>query len=200
MGIGGFHIWALYGTGACRTVMGSLGLQLATECGQRFRPTSGVGAKGTGNNLLRVTGHVELPFELSGIKKDILVSIIPDLEVDCYVGSNFVRAFETVHDPVENMLIVGNSGKSIRLELACVSSTDPNDPTQPSHDVASIDTMKASSAGLADLTLEEHQQLQALLNTALSPADAPLGRTTWAEHDINVGNAPRIRQKQYPIS
>ena len=47
--------------------------------------------------------------------------------------------------------------------------------------------MKASSAGLADVTFEEHQRLQALLNKALPPADAPLGRTTWAEHEIDVG-------------
>ena len=120
VGIGGFRIRALYDTGASRTVMGSLGLELATECGRKFRPASGIGARGAGNNLLKVTGHVELPFELGGIKKDVLVSIIPDLEVDCYVGSNFVRAFETMHDPVENRLIVGKSGKSIGLELACV--------------------------------------------------------------------------------
>ena len=63
-----------------------------------------------------------------------------------------------------------------------------------------MDTMKASSAGLADITLEEHQSLQALLNRALPPADAPLGRTTWAEHKIDVGNARPIRQKQFPIS
>ena len=103
-----------------------------------------------------------------------------------------------MHDPVENRLIVGKSGKSIGLELACVSTTDPKDLTQIR--IASIDTMKASSAGLADITLEEHQRLQALLNRALPPADAPLGRTNWVEHEIDVGNARPIRQKQYPIS
>ena len=142
VGIGGFRIRPLYDTGASRTVMGSLDLQLATECGRKFQPASGVGARGAGNNLLKVTGYVELPFELGGIKKDILVSIIPELEVDCYVGSNFVRAFETVHDPVENRLIVRQSGKSIGLELACVFSTEPNDHTQIR--IASIDTTKAS--------------------------------------------------------
>ena len=66
-----------------------------------------------------------------------------------------------------------------------MSSSDSKDPTQIR--IASIDTMKASSAGLADVTFEEHQRLQALLNKALPPADAPLGRTTWAEHEIDVG-------------
>ena len=180
-------------------MVGSIALQLATECGRTFRPASGGGARGAGNNLLRVTGHVDLPFELGGVKRDILVAIIPDLEVDCYVGSNFVRAFEIVLDPIENRwVIVGKSGKSIGLELACVSTRDPKDLTQIR--IASIDTMKASSAGLADITLEEHQRLQALLNRALPPADAPLGRTDWAEHEIDVGNARAIRQKQFPIS
>ena len=111
VGIGSFRVRALYDTGASRTVMELLGLQLATECGRKFRLASGARARGAGNNLLRVTGHVGLPFELGGTKKDVLVSIIPDLEVDCYVGSNFFRAFETVHDPVENRLIVKKSGK-----------------------------------------------------------------------------------------
>ena len=189
--IGGFRIRALYDTGASRTVMGSLGLQLATECGRKFRPASGAGARGAGNNLLKVTGHVELPFELGGIKKDVLVSIIPELEDDCYVGSNFVRAFETVHDPVENRLIIRKSGKSVGLELSCVSSADPNDPMQIR--VASIDTTKASSVGLADITVEEHQRLQAFLNEILPLADAPLGRTTWPEQEIDVGNTRPIR-------
>ena len=101
-----------------------------------------------------MTGHVELPFKLGGVKRDVLVSIIPELEVDCYFGSNFVRAFETMHDSVENRLIVEKSGQSVGLELAYVSSLDPNDLTQIRN--ASVDMMKASSAGLADITLEEH--------------------------------------------
>ena len=91
--------------------MGSIALQLATECGRTFQSASGGGARGTGNNLLRVTGHVDLPFKLSGVKRDILVSIKADLEIDCYVGSNFVRAFETMYDPVEKRLIVGKSDR-----------------------------------------------------------------------------------------
>ena len=198
MGIGVFRIRALYDTGASRTVMGSIALQLATECGRTFQPASGGRARGAGNNLLRGTGHVDLPFDLGRVKRDILVSIIPALEVDCYVGSNFVRAFETMHDLVENRLIVGKSGKSIGLELACISTTDPKDLTHIR--IASINTMKASSAGLADITLEEHQRLQALLNRPIPPADAALGRTDWAEHEIDFGNARPLRQKQFPIS
>ena len=136
--------------------MGSLAKQLATECGRKFRPASGASARGAGNNLLRGMGHVELSFGLGGIKKDVPVLIIPDLKVDCYVGFNFVRAFETVHDPVENRLIVKKSGKSNQLEFASVSSPDPKDTMQIR--IASIDTMKASSAGVTDVTLEEHQR------------------------------------------
>ena len=38
------------------------------------------------------------------------------------------------------------------------------------------------------------------MSRALPPADAPLGRTAWAEHEIDVENTQPIRQKQYPIS
>ena len=54
VGIEGFHIRALYDTGASRTVMRSLGLQPATEYGRTFRPASGAGAEDAGNNLFRV--------------------------------------------------------------------------------------------------------------------------------------------------
>ena len=122
------------------------------------------------------------------------MSIIPDLEIDCYVGSNFVPAFETMHDSGENRLIVGKSGKSIGLELACVSTTDPKDPTQIR--ITSIDTMKASSAGLADIKLAEHQHLQALLNGALPPADRPLGCTNWTEHAETISD---FSKNLYPL-
>ena len=89
-------------------LVGTSGNRRFTEWGRTFQPASGGGARGAGNNLLRVTGHVDLPFELGGVERDILVSIIPDLEVDCYVDSNFVRAFETMHDPIENRLIREN--------------------------------------------------------------------------------------------
>ena len=77
---------------------------------------------------------------------------------------------------------MGKSGKNVGLELVCVSKSDAHDPTQIR--IASIDTMKAYSAGLDDITLEKHQRLQALLSRAIPPADAPLGRTTRAEHKI----------------
>ena len=119
---------------------------------------------------------MDISFELCRIIRDVLVSIILDFEVDCYVGTDFVRAFETMHDPVENRLIVEKYGQSIRLELACVSTSDQHDPIQIR--IATIETIKASSAGLADITQKELQQLQALLNKALPSVDAPLGCKT----------------------
>ena len=38
------------------------------------------------------------------------------------------------------------------------------------------------------------------MNRALLPADALLGRTDWAKHEIDDGNARPIRQKQFLIS
>ena len=104
--IGNFRLRALYDTGASRTVMGAVGLQMATALGRPLMPSHGRRAKVVGVQTAHIAGYVELPFEVAGVKRDIRVAVIPDDKVDCYLGANFVREFGTLHDPVRNQLIV----------------------------------------------------------------------------------------------
>ena len=59
--IGNFRLRALYDTGASRTVMGAVGLQMATALGRPVMPSYGRRAKVVGGQTARIAGYVELP-------------------------------------------------------------------------------------------------------------------------------------------
>ena len=100
--IGKFRLRALYDTGASGTVMGAVDLQLASALGRPVIPSYGRRAKVVGGQTATIAGYVELPFKVAGLKRDIRVAVIPDDKVDCYLGANFVRAFGTIHEPINN--------------------------------------------------------------------------------------------------
>ena len=120
--ISNFRLRALYDTGASRTVMGAVGLQLATALGRPVMSSYGRRAKVVGGQTATIAGYVELPFEVAGVKRDIRIAVIPDDKVDCYVGENFVSAFGTIYDPINNQLIVSAAVKRVDLEGVGVSS------------------------------------------------------------------------------
>ena len=175
-----------------------------------------------GNSPLYVTGHVELPFELAGITRDVLVAVIPNLEVDCYVGANFARAFGTIHDPLDNSLFVRAANRRVRMEIAAVTLNEVQRlaPLRLTDGVAAEtirvggssssdqrvgfdltrEMARLASIGLADITRQEQSRMKGLLDEILPEGEAPLGCTTWTEHVIEVENARPIRQKAYPVS
>ena len=50
---------------------------------------------------------------------------MPQLDADCYLGVNFVRAFRAVLDPDTDRLFCKNSGAYVELEVASLT-TDPS--------------------------------------------------------------------------
>ena len=66
--IGNFRFRALYYTEASRTVMGAVGLQMATVLGRPVMPSYGCRAKVVGDQTARIAGYVELPFEVADVK------------------------------------------------------------------------------------------------------------------------------------
>ena len=46
----------------------------------------------------------------------------------------------------------------------------------------------------------QKKQLQELLDSLLVKTNEPLGRTTWAEHEISVNSVRPIKHKYYPVS
>ena len=63
-----------------------------------------------------------LPFTVAGATKEIMVALMLDLSADCFLGANFMRAFQTVHDPTKNQLFVKSTNRVAKLEVATVGS------------------------------------------------------------------------------
>ena len=183
--ISNFRLRALYDTGASRTVMGAVGLQLASALGRPVMPSYGRRAKVVGGQTATIAGYVELPFEVAGVKRDIRVAVIPDDKVDCYLGANFVRAFGTIHDPINNQLILSAAEKRVHLEVAAVSS---------------VEALEVSAIGLEDVSEGQRQEMAEFVGRILSEEDQALGCTTWARHHIDVGSARPVKQRYYPVS
>ena len=75
---------------------------------------------------MTIAGYVELPFEVAGVKRDIRVAVIPDDKVDCYLGANFVRAFGTIYDPINNRVDLEVAGVSsvVALQVSAIGLED----------------------------------------------------------------------------
>ena len=185
--IGTYTIRALYDPGASTTVMGPLGLQLATACGREFVPTDGKSAILADGRISPVAGYVYLPMELGGVCEEVRVAILMDLESTCYVGVNFCKKFRLVHDAEEDHVLLKANGNIIPLELAAVKVDG-----QP----------ELASVGLNELTDAEEKQLQAMLDRVLGqiPQSSKLKYTQLLEHEIDVGDARPIKQRSYNYS
>ena len=105
--------------------------------------------------------------------------------MDCYLGANFVRAFRTIHDPINNQLIVSAAEKRVDLEVAGVSS---------------VEALEVSAIGLEDVSEGQRQEMAELVGRILGKGDQALGCTMWARHHIDVGSARPIKQRYYPVS
>ena len=179
------RVRALYDTSAARTVMGSIGLQLATECRSPLMPSYGRKAKVPGGHPVAIAGYVLLPFEVAGVKKEIRVAVLAEETLECYLGADFIRTLGMIHDSVKNQLTVSASGQTVELEVISVSMCE---------------TLQLASIGLEEMTEVQKKQLQELFDNLLVKTDEPLGRSTWAEHEISVGSARPVKQKYYPVS
>ena len=186
IGIGGFRVRALYDSGAARTVMSSVGLQIASAVGKPLIPYLGPGARLANGQHAPITGHVELPFDIANERKYLDVLVMSELDADCILGTfYFIRAFNAVLLPRENQLFIDGAEEVLTLELSAVGVAEAN---------------ALAAVGLADVDEAQRKQLQDLLAEMLPPIDAPLGCTPLAEHEIDVGNARPIKQRYYPVS
>ena len=147
--------------------------------GAVIMPSYGRRAKVVGGQTATIACYVELPFEVAGVKRDIHVAVIPDDKVDCYLGANFVRAFGTIHDPINNQLIVSAADKRVDLEAAGVSF---------------IEALEVSAIGLEDVSEGQRQEMAELVGRILGEEDQVLGCTMWAKHHIEVGTARPVKQ------
>ena len=99
MGIGGSRVRALCDSGALRTTLGRVGLQIASECGKTITPHNERGARLADRKSVPILDHVLLPFDVAGVRCSIGVIIVDELETDCLLNADFMRKFMRVVEP-----------------------------------------------------------------------------------------------------
>ena len=62
---------------------------------------------------------------MAGIKRDLKVAIMLELDADYYLEVNFVREFQAVLDPCKNQLLIKPAKRFVELELASVLGVNP---------------------------------------------------------------------------
>ena len=120
--VGEFNLRALLDPGASTTVMGTVGLQLSTALGKKFVACEKQGVRLADGSRSPLLGHVVLPITVAGLTREIRVVIIPQLDADCYLGVNFVRAFRAVLDTDTDKLFCKETEAYVELEVASLTA------------------------------------------------------------------------------
>ena len=118
VGIGGSRVHALCDSGASRTALGRISLQIATECGKTITPHKGRGARLADGKNVPILGHVELPFDVAGVRRYIDAIIVDELDADCLLGADFMRKFNAVLRPREATLSIEDGKERVPLQLS----------------------------------------------------------------------------------
>ena len=180
--MGEFNLRALLDPGASTTVMGTVGLQLATALGKYFVASEKQGVRLADGSRSPLLGHVLLPITVGGLTREIRVAIIPQLDADCYLGVNFVRAFRAVLDPDTDRLFCKDSKAYVELEVASLT-TDPS-----------------AASAIEDATDLQRTELKEMVDAILSKLPPGLGYVKGVEHEITLRDTRPIKQKHYPVS
>ena len=163
--------------------MGTVGLQLPTAL-NRNTPSEQRGVRLADGSRSPLLGHVLLPITVAGLTREIRVAIMPQLDADCYLGVNFVRAFRALLDPDTDRLFCKDSGTYVELEVASLA-------TEPS---------AAAATGLADAIDLQRDELKAMVQSILDRLPPGLGCVKGVEHEIKVRERRSIKQRHYPMS
>ena len=115
MGMGGSRVRALCDSSASRTALGLVSLQIASECGKTITPHNERRARLADDKRVAILGHVELPFDVAGVRRYIDVIITDELEADCLLGADFMRKFNAIQQPREAILSVEDGKERIPL-------------------------------------------------------------------------------------
>ena len=150
VGIGGSRVRALCDSGASRTALGRIGLQIATECGKTITPHKGRGARLADGKSVPILGHVELPFDVAGVRRYIDAIIVDELDADYLLGADFMRKFNAVLRPREATRSIEDGMERVPLQLSTLDEDGAR-------------TIHLDSVGLADADEIQRELIQALL-------------------------------------
>ncbi|KAL7288299.1 hypothetical protein TKK_0017637 [Trichogramma kaykai] len=182
---GDFRVRALIDSGASRTCLGPIGLQIATHLGIEVIPFMGANVTGPNGQSLAITAQAKMSLTVATKTKEVVLYIADSFDYDCVLGANWFVTFYAMVNPRTHELYFDNV-KVCQVEF-------DNQATKP---------QSISAIGLQDTTAEEKAELEKIVARTLPDLgpDAPLGCTDWAEHEIEVACEKPIKQRCYPVS
>ncbi|CAB0039434.1 unnamed protein product [Trichogramma brassicae] len=184
--VGKSKIRAMLDSGATHTIMGPLGLQIASECESRVMPTFGAQAKAYDGRTESIIGRAKLPVQVAGVTHTLNVALVNSIDDECLLGADFYRTFNAIVHPRENLLQI--EGASERVALEAVTS-------EKSSRICSL------QIGLSEVTELQREEIRQLVDRILPTGEVPVGCTSWAEHRIIVDESQRsVKQRYYPVS
>ena len=164
VGISGSRVRSLCDSGVSSTALCRVGLQIASECGKTITPHSEREARLANGKSVPILDHVELPFNVTGVRCYIEVIIVDELEADCLLNADFMRKFKAILRPPKATLSIEGEKEQIPLQL---SSLEEN----------GAGAIHLDSVGLADVDEAQRERIQALLERLVPATDVPLGCT-----------------------
>ena len=69
---------------------------IASECVKTIAPYNGKESRLADGKSVPILDHVELPFDVTGVRRYIDVIIVDELEADCLLGADFMRKFNAI--------------------------------------------------------------------------------------------------------
>ena len=131
------------------------------------------------NTVEPVSGEVVVEFSVFSETKDISVRLVPSLSCDCVLGVDFLRAFKFKLD-------FGNDSWS--------SDDSPSTHFSSESQVVKGNFMEEKCAGLSEISNEQRDQVEQLVNKLVKKPGKKLAMTNLAELVIELTDEKPIKQ------
>lgn len=177
--------------------MSCIGSDLAnydfSEYKKFFRLNSYV--KTADTRLQKVVGYLYVDVYFKDQKRKLKILIVPTISQKLILGLDFWKEFNLAPGIFEDVII--SSIESPNEVLCNINSLHNN--TQNFDELPS-EHLNDESSNNYPLNQIQRTQLESIKKLFPNLEKQGLGRTTLIEHDIEIGNAPTVKQRFYPVS
>ena len=180
---------SLIDTGSDRSYLGSIGWNWIRTVGMNIQelnePRKVQLADGSTTDVL---GFVEVPTILEGEPCILKFFILPELSVDSILGLDALRRLGVIIDVAKKTWHFSSDPSRVFGFLNSHEARQKCEATS------------FHSSSLVQLSQGQKQTLEVFLSKQLPLFDEVSGRTDRVQHRIDVGDAPPVKQRYYPIS
>jgi len=180
--IGEQPLMALVDSGSSRTIFGDEGIEIVRRLNLPTERTADFRIRTANGQIAKVAEEVKLMLTLEGRRREVAVCLLPSLAVSCIVGMDFLCAFD------------------IGLDFASSGWYFASRPWERRAFEPFNNCDAYACCGLSELTSDQESRLQEFLDSQLSRAVSDPGVTSLAEHRIDVGQHPPVKQRCYLVS